>query len=98
LLLGAAALAVAAIASAPAVAGCEEEVGEAQAQTFVEQCLEVSPATHPPCNAANPCAMMLEEIARGCAFLGEDGGDIPEFCDARPEAVGAPDSPGQRRR
>ncbi|WP_369944041.1 hypothetical protein [Xanthomonas medicagonis] len=36
-------------------------------------CRAVSPATHPPCNAANSCAMIDDEIARGCALLGRDG-------------------------
>jgi hypothetical protein len=44
---------------------------------MVEQCLEVSPATHPPCNAANACALIEDEIRRGCTMLGKDA---PAFC------------------
>jgi hypothetical protein len=43
----------------------------------VDQCLEVSPATHPPCNVANPCVLIKDEIGRGCALLGKDA---PAFC------------------
>ena len=34
---------------------CEEEVGDEFAATYFEQCLDVSPATHPPCNVENSC-------------------------------------------
>ena len=57
--------------------GCIDEVGADEAQMYVDQCLEVSPATHPPCNADNPCQMIQDEIARGCEMLGNDA---PEFC------------------
>ena len=56
---------------------CSEEVGAEQAQTYADQCLEVSPATHPPCNADNPCQMIWSEVWRGCDMLGEDR---PAFC------------------
>ncbi len=56
---------------------CLLEVGPDDAQAYVEQCLNVSMATHPPCNAQNPCELIWDEIARGCAALGEDA---PEFC------------------
>ena len=56
---------------------CLEEVGADEAQSYVDQCLEVSPATRPPCNADNTCQMMWDEITRGCAMLGSDK---PEFC------------------
>src|SRR5690606_25900538 len=50
-------------------ATCREEAGEKQSALYVEQCLNVSPATHPPCNAANPCALIIDEIKRGCGFF-----------------------------
>jgi len=56
---------------------CTEEVGADEAQTYVDHCLEVSPATRPPCNAENACQLIVEEIVRGCDMLGEDA---PEFC------------------
>jgi len=56
---------------------CEEQVGADQAETYVDHCLEVSPATHPPCNADNSCQMIWSEIWRSCDMLGEDR---PEFC------------------
>jgi hypothetical protein len=51
---------------------CSADIGERAAASLVEQCRAVSPATRPPCNAANSCAMIRNEIARGCAILGED--------------------------
>ena len=56
---------------------CSQEVGAEVAQTYVDQCIEVSPATRPPCNADNPCQMIWSEIWRGCDMLGEDR---PAFC------------------
>jgi len=56
---------------------CREEVGADDAQIYVDQCLEVSPATRPPCNAENPCQLIWDEISRGCAMLGNDA---PAYC------------------
>lgn len=56
---------------------CLDEAGVEDAQIYVEQCLEVSPATRPPCNAENSCQMIWDEIARGCALLGRDA---PQYC------------------
>lgn len=63
----------------PAVAeiSCNQSAGPAKAHVLVEQCLNVSPATHPPCNAANSCALIKDEIRRGCGMLGKDA---PAFC------------------
>jgi hypothetical protein len=56
---------------------CRETAGAEKAKTLVQQCLEVSPATHPPCNAANACSLIVDEIARGCAMIEKDA---PAFC------------------
>jgi hypothetical protein len=56
---------------------CTASAGPVVAREYVAQCLVVSPATHPPCNAANPCQLILEEIRRGCVLLGENA---PESC------------------
>jgi hypothetical protein len=63
----------------PAMAAqpCSQTAGPTKAHRMVEQCLQVSPATHPPCNAANACALIEEEIRRGCTLLGNDA---PAFC------------------
>lgn len=64
--------------AAPALAQtCNEEVGAEEAEVYVSQCLEVSPATRPPCNAENTCELIVDEIVRGCEMLGSDA---PEFC------------------
>jgi hypothetical protein len=57
---------------------CAAAIGRRAAQHLVQQCLEVSPATHPPCNAENSCELIRAEIARGCALLGEDK---PDYCE-----------------
>ncbi len=57
---------------------CTSEMGDG-ATSLVALCRAVSPATHPPCNAANSCAMIEEEIARGCALIG-DGAERPAGC------------------
>ena len=58
---------------------CTETRGAEQAQRLVAQCTQVSPATHPPCNAANSCAEIEAEIRRGCGFL--DAAHQPAFCN-----------------
>jgi hypothetical protein len=59
-------------------ASCLDEIGEERAARIVDQCLEVSPATHPPCNSQNPCALIVNEIRRSCALNGTRG--APPFC------------------
>lgn len=56
---------------------CTQTAGAQKARRMVEQCLDVSPATHPPCNAANACSVIEAEIRRGCEFVGKDA---PTFC------------------
>jgi hypothetical protein len=59
-------------------ASCGAAVGMERARTLVRECLAVSPATHPPCNAENSCSMIVDEIKRGCAMLKEGA---PGFCN-----------------
>jgi hypothetical protein len=76
-----------ALAAAPLLAGgavqaksCRQEVGRVKAQTYVKQCTEVSPATHPPCNAANACSLIIDEIKRGCGMLPKGDASTPAYC------------------
>jgi hypothetical protein len=69
------------VASNAIAQSCADDAGAEEAATYVDQCLEVSPATRPPCNADNPCQLIWDEIARGCAMLGNDA---PEFCSEYP--------------
>ena len=57
---------------------CTETRGAQEAARLVAQCTQVSPATHPPCNAANSCAMIEGEIRRSCDLL--DAEHKPAFC------------------
>jgi hypothetical protein len=63
---------------------CKELVGEKRAQMLVQQCIHVSPATHPPCNASNSCNLIIEEIDRGCDILGKDGAKL-NYCSFKIE-------------
>ena len=57
---------------------CRRSVGEDRARELVEQCRQVSPGTHLPCNAENSCRVITDEIRRSCQLLGRDGS---RFCE-----------------
>jgi hypothetical protein len=57
---------------------CSAELGAQAASVLVQQCAQVSPATHPPCNAENSCEMIRSEIKRGCEYIGAGG--QPSYC------------------
>ncbi|MBZ9761404.1 DUF1311 domain-containing protein [Mesorhizobium sp. CA8] len=59
---------------------CVQSAGKAKSDQYVSQCIQVSPATNPPCNGQNACSMMIDEIKRGCAMIGND--NPPGFCSA----------------
>ena len=56
---------------------CLNAVGIERSRQLVNECLQVSPATHPPCNAQNACSMIVDEIKRGCGLIGSGA---PGFC------------------
>ncbi len=56
---------------------CLQSAGAVKANQLVNECLQVSPATHPPCNAQNSCALIISEIKRSCALIGSSA---PDFC------------------
>lgn len=71
--------AVAAAANKDAAdASCSKTLGKAKAAELVNRCIQVSPATHPPCNATNACTLIVDEIKRSCALF--HGSDAPAFC------------------
>jgi hypothetical protein len=74
--------------SAATPVSCATEIGAAAAASKVKACLAVSPATHPPCNAANSCAMIDDEIARSCALFDGKGAPMPE-CTVAPKSAAA---------
>lgn len=51
---------------AAASPSCTQSVGATRAQRLVKECLAVTSATHPPCNAANACETIAEHIAQMC--------------------------------
>ena len=72
-----------AVALAPvgAPVSCLNDIGQAAAQRLVDRCIAVSPATHPPCNVANPCEMIQGEIDRSCDMYAP-GEAKPAECSA----------------
>lgn len=67
---------------------CAADIGSAAAARRVAVCRNVSPATRPPCNAENSCAMIEDEIARSCALF--DGkGEPMQGCDPAPKSMAA---------
>ena len=57
-----------AVAMAPvgAPVSCQNDIGQVAAERLASRCTMVSPASHPPCNPANPCEMIQDEIDRSC--------------------------------
>ena len=64
-------------ASAANAPPCVQAAGPERAKKLVDECLAVSPATHPPCNVQNSCILIIDEIKRGCSMLREGA---PAFC------------------
>lgn len=62
-------------------ASCLSDIGATASASLVERCRAVSPATRPPCNAANPCALIQNEIDRSCGQYGP-GEAKPAECAA----------------
>ena len=60
---------------------CAEDIGAAASAKLVQRCIAVSPATHPPCNAQNECALIQGEIDRSCAMY-KPGETKPGECAA----------------
>jgi hypothetical protein len=56
---------------------CIQAVGAERSKKLVDECLQVSPATHPPCNSQNSCQLIIDEIKRSCSLLGQSK---PGFC------------------
>lgn len=64
--------------AAPAkLVSCATDIGATRADRLAKLCRNVSPATHPPCNVANSCAMIEDEIARSCALFDGKGPPMP---------------------
>jgi len=65
-------------ASAQSLESCSQTLGRARAQRLVNQCINTSTATHPPCNAVNDCATISEHIAFMCK--NNLGANPPAYC------------------
>ena len=71
--------------SSAADLSCAQQMGQQRAALLAQQCRQVSPATHPPCHAANSCAMIIDELERGCEMLAGES-DRPAFCGMKERA------------
>ncbi len=60
---------------------CTDSIGAAAATRLAERCTMVSPASHPPCNPDNACALIQDEIDRSCGQYGP-GETKPAECAA----------------
>jgi len=60
---------------------CLADIGPEASDRLVQRCIAVSPATRPPCNTANPCAMIQGEIDRSCEMY-SPGEARPAECAA----------------
>ncbi len=60
---------------------CTDTLGAAAATRLAERCTMVSPASHPPCNPDNICAIIQDEIDRACEQYGP-GEQKPAECAA----------------
>jgi len=58
---------------------CLQTAGGERAKRLADECMQVSPATHPPCNVQNACSVIVDEIKRSCDLLGRSA---PPFCDS----------------
>jgi hypothetical protein len=68
---------------------CSSQRGEGTAWQLARTCREVSPATHPPCNPLNSCAMIEGEIARSCAVFDDGERLLPDACTPPPRSAAA---------
>ena len=59
---------------------CRTAIGSTRADALEAICLQTSGAAHPPCNAANSCDMLVEEVDRNCS--GDMGRRYPRLCSA----------------
>ena len=84
---------VAAVAVGQNEASCRDTIGKEPALTLVRYCRWNSSATHPPCNTANHCALIVEHIRGMCRSM-PDGPNQPLPCA---EGMPAPDWEGIRR-
>ncbi|WP_338545974.1 hypothetical protein V6W80_04660 [Pseudomonas benzopyrenica] len=76
-------------ATGPSPRSCVQEIGQRPAQALATTCRALSPATRPPCNAANSCALMQDEIARSCALFGDGEAAREPGCGPLPSSAEA---------
>lgn len=58
---------------------CIETAGSRQAARYAYECRIVAESLHAPCNAKNPCDVMIPIIREGCASIHYDTIHFPDF-------------------
>lgn len=66
---------------------CRDEIGPAAAGRLAAQCRAASPATRPPCNVANSCAMIRDEIERSCKLFADTDPLPADLCPTQGASV-----------
>lgn len=61
-------------------ADCRSQIGDSKADALEAICAQVSGATHPPCNAANCCDLLVDEVERNCDS--SMAAQYPKLCSA----------------
>lgn len=58
---------------------CAKAIGDQRSKYLARICSNISPATHPPCNVANSCKLIADEVIRGCQLDEQLGGET-NYC------------------
>ncbi|SEN04836.1 hypothetical protein SAMN05192583_1872 [Sphingomonas gellani] len=66
---------------------CRDEIGPAAAGRLAAQCRAASPATRPPCNVANSCSMIRDEIERSCKLFADTDPLPADLCPTQGAAT-----------
>lgn len=74
-------------------ASCQAQAGAARADLYVKECLAITTATHPPCNAENSCEVIGQHIQTMCA----QDPHAPVWCQAY-KTTAVPNPPPPMRR
>jgi hypothetical protein len=59
---------------------CRTTAGPHKAAELVRQCKAISEETHPPCNALNPCQMLIDDIKYWCGLSRQHRLKNTSFC------------------
>jgi hypothetical protein len=67
---------------------CIETAGKKLAKQYAYECHMVAESLQAPCNAKNPCDVMLPIIRKGCSSIHYDVAHYPDFKGKEPAFCG----------